>query len=306
MSALPATRAYLWMLLGALGFSTMGAISRELSLSADWRVVAFVRALLMAAFGIPIALFSRAPFSLRGTPLLWIRSIVGSLGMLCTFYTLAHLPFSEAITLIKSFPIAVALLSWIVLRERPGLRIWIAVLAGAAGVFLIAQPHFEHSRFAILVGIVSAFMTAVVMLGLNRLGSMDSRTIVAHFGIVATATCAIAIALGGAAPFPPIFHAPRGWLALLGMGVSGTVGQLAMTRAFALGDPSRVSIVGLTELLFALGFDRFVWDRSITPTMLAGMALVAAPAAWIMATPAAPAPSGSAPPPGPGVPAEPP
>lgn len=291
--------AYLWMIAGALGFSTMGAISRELSLSADWRGIAFVRALLMALFGIPIALLSRAPFTIRGTPLLWIRSIVGSLGMLCTFYTLAHLPFSEAITLIKSFPIAVALLSWIVFRERPALRIWIAVLMGASGVFLIAQPHFDQSPAAILIGIVSAFMTAVVMLGLNRLGSMDSRTIVAHFGMVATATCAVALLLGGETSIPAVFRETKGLLLLFGMGVAGTVGQLAMTRAFALGDPAKVSVVGLTELLFALGFDRLLWNRSITVTMLAGMALVAAPAAWIMAMPgAAAAPPGSTRPPG--------
>jgi drug/metabolite transporter (DMT)-like permease len=285
MRPLPATRAALWMLLGALGFSTMGALSRDLSFSADWRVIAFVRAFLMALFGVPLAIFSGAPFTIRGTPLLWIRSIVGSLGMLATFYTLAHLPFSEAITLIKSFPIAVALLSWIVLGERPGLRVWIAILMGAAGVFLIAQPHFEHSRLAIGIGVGSAFMTAIVMLGLNRLGSLDARTIVAHFGLVATATSAVAVWLAGAAPLPPLFREPRGWISLFGMGVAGTVGQLAMTRAFALGDPSRISVVGLTELLFALAFDRFLWHRDISPMMVAGMALVALPAAWILATP---------------------
>jgi drug/metabolite transporter (DMT)-like permease len=277
----------------------MGALSRELSFSADWRVIAFVRALLMAAFGLPIALFSGAAVTFRGTPLLWIRSIVGSLGMLCTFYTLAHLPFSEAVTLIKSFPIAVALLSWFVLGERPGLRVWIAILTGVAGVVLIAQPHFEHSPFAIGIGIASAFMTAVVMLGLNRLGSMDSRTIVAHFAGVASVTSAVAVGLGGVSPFPPVFGEARGWVSLLGMGVAGTVGQLAMTRAFALGDPSRISVVGLTELLFALAFDRLLWHRAITPTMLAGMALVAAPAAWILASPPSPAPRASGEPPEP-------
>ncbi len=289
-------RPYLWMIAGSLCFATMGALSKALAASADWRTLALVRALLMAVVAVTIGLATRAPLTFRGTPTLWMRSVVGSLGMLCTFYTLTHLQFSEATTLLKSYPLAVALLAWLVLRERPGLKVWIAVGLGIAGVVLIARPHFEESRLAIFVGIVSSFMTAVVMLGLNRLGSMDTRTIVTHFSLVATATCAIAVLLAGGSALPPasVIGNAKGFSMLLGMGLVGTVGQYAMTRAFALGEPARVSVVGLSELLFALGFDALMLrEGSISLPTLAGMALVAAPTAWMFASGPSPASPGS-------------
>ena len=289
-------RPYLWMIAGSLCFATMGALSQKLAATADWRALALVRSTLMAVFAVGIGLATRAPLTLRGTPTLWMRSVVGSLGMLCTFYTLTHLQFSEATTLLKSYPLAVAALSWLVLRERPALKVWVAVGLGVAGVVLIARPHFEESRLAILVGIVSSFLTAVVMLGLNRLGSVDTRTIVTHFSLVATATCGIAVLLAGGSALPgaAVLGNARSLSMLLGMGLVGTAGQYAMTRAFALGEPARVSVVGLSELLFALGFDALLLRHgSISLLTLAGMALVAAPTAWMFAS--GPASPGSTP-----------
>ena len=297
---LAGARAYLWMLAGSLSFATMGALSRSLGTSTDWRMLALVRSALMAVFAVGITVATRAPFTLRASPTLWMRSIVGSLGMLCTFYTLTHLQFSEATTLLKSYPIAVSALAWLVLRERPGGKVWVAVGLGVAGVVLIARPHFEESRFAIGVALVSSLMTAVVMLGLNRLSAVDTRTIVTHFALVATAICAVAVLLpGGAGPLlrSPV-GGPRELSMLLGMGLAGTLGQLAMTRAFATGEASRVSVVGLTELLFALGYDAWIWNRSFSGWTLSGMALVAAPTGWILSTAPLRAPGGSAPPPG--------
>ncbi|HEV3026001.1 MAG TPA: DMT family transporter, partial [Planctomycetota bacterium] len=130
MSARP-IRAYLWMLSSALSFSTMGALSRLLSDQSDWRFLALVRAALMLVFAGAIAWGTRTPFSILGTPILWMRSLVGSLSMICTYFTLTHdLPFAEATTLIKSYPMWVALLSWAVLRDRPSGKVWVAILTG--------------------------------------------------------------------------------------------------------------------------------------------------------------------------------
>jgi len=285
--------AYLWMLWSAVSFATMGALSKLLADTSDWRFLAFVRAALMLLFAAAIGLSTRTTFIFRGTPMLWMRSLVGSLSMLCTFYTLTHLPFSEATTLIKCYPIWVALLSWVVLKERPSGKIWIAIVVGLAGVVLIAQPHFDEARVALATGVVSSIATAVVMLGLNRLAQVDARSIVIHFAMTSTVVCAAVFAIAGSGrPIGALGH-PRDLAMLLGMGLLGTVGQIALTRAFALGDPSRVSVVGLSEMLFGAAYDRILWHRSFGWVTLAGMALVAAPTAWLLATTSRPSRPGS-------------
>lgn len=278
-------RPYLWMISSALSFSTMGAISKALAdRQMDWRFLTLVRAALMLAFAVAIGLLMKTRFILRGTPMLWMRSLVGSLSMVCTFYTLTHLPFSEATTLIKSYPIWVALLSWIVLKDRPSLMVWVAILVGCAGVVMIAQPHFDQARLALATGVLSSMCTAIVMLGLNRLASVDARSIVLHFALIATVISGAVFAFSGRSGQLDSFTHAESVTKLLAMGLLGTVGQIALTRAFALGDPSKVSVVGLSEMLFGAAYDYVVWKRTFGWMTLAGMALVAAPTAWLLAT----------------------
>jgi drug/metabolite transporter (DMT)-like permease len=70
------------------------------------------------------------------------------------------------------------------------------------------------------------------------------------------------------------------WL-LLGVGVSGTLGQILLTKAYATGAPAKVAVVGLTQVVFAMGFDVALWHRPLTPVALLGFALVLAPTTWL-------------------------
>ncbi|HZE97181.1 MAG TPA: DMT family transporter [Planctomycetota bacterium] len=295
MSRRPVT-AYVLMLCSALCFSSMGAMSRLLAVDSDWRFLALVRAALMLVFAGGIAAATKTRFSIRATPMLWMRSIVGSLSMICTYYALTHdLPFAEATTLVKSYPIWVAILSWVVLRERPSIKVWIAILTGAAGVVLICRPHFDHAGLTVAVGILAAMCTAVVLLGLNRLSDVQPREIVLHFALISTLTMGAIYLL--TAPKTPIgaFGTGRGIAMLLGMGLVGTLGQIALTKAFAIGDPPKVSVVGLSELVFGVVYDRILWDRRFGGVTLLGIALVAAPTAWLLAASRRPRPGSSAP-----------
>jgi drug/metabolite transporter (DMT)-like permease len=69
---------------------------------------------------------------------------------------------------------------------------------------------------------------------------------------------------------------------LLGVGISATTGQLFLTKAFAAGPPAKVSVVALTQVVFAALFDVVVTGHAIGPVTLAGMALVVAPTAWLL------------------------
>jgi drug/metabolite transporter (DMT)-like permease len=70
---------------------------------------------------------------------------------------------------------------------------------------------------------------------------------------------------------------------LLGVGVTATVGQLFLTKAFASGPPAKVSVVGLTQIVFAMLLERLLWDHTFRPASLLGTILVMAPTAWLMA-----------------------
>ena len=72
---------------------------------------------------------------------------------------------------------------------------------------------------------------------------------------------------------------------LLAMGVTALVGQLFLTLAFGAGAPSKVSVVGLTQIVFALAFDVWLFGHPVNAITLAGTALVVAPTAWLLTRP---------------------
>jgi drug/metabolite transporter (DMT)-like permease len=267
---------YLWMLLGAFAFASMGAFAHSLKARCDWQVIALARAIvpLFVTGAMVLAAGVRVPV---WRPIsLWVRSIAGSGSLICTFYALTRpsLNVSDVLTLTNLFPIWVALLSWPLLNIVPTGEVWLATLLGIVGVGLIQQPHFAQGEFALFLALGSSFFSAVAMIGLHKLHEIDSRAIVAHFSAVS-----LAIVIGAYFPLPLDFGSLG---LLLGVGVSATFGQLFLTMAFTTGHPAKVSVVGLTQVGFGMLFDILVWGRRFSPVTLAGIVLVILPTAWIM------------------------
>jgi drug/metabolite transporter (DMT)-like permease len=277
---------YAWMLAGCFAFAWMGTFAHLLGAGAcDWRIIALARSLLALLFALSLARLAGARLVLWRPGILWLRSCAGSLSLLCTFFALSRLPPSEVLTLTNTFPIWVALLSWPLLHERPSAATWVAAGCGVLGVFLIQQPGSAVSpeyRFAVPLALIAAFTSAVAMLGLHRLKGLDAWAIVVHFSGVSTAFVLVSWLFG---PVPPVEQVLDARLALLlvGVGAAATVGQLCLTRAFTSGQPARVSVVGLAQIVFALALDALFVDLDFNPTRLAGIGLVVAPTAWMMA-----------------------
>ena len=275
-------RAYLFMLVSSLAFASMGAFSHLAGERCDWHLVAVARSALAFVFTLALSLASGVRLVVFRPALLWVRSVAGSVGIIFAFYALTHLPVSTAVTLTNTVPVWVTLLAWPVLGHRPRAPHWAAVALGLAGVVLVQRPEAAGDRLAAALALGNALSTSVSMIGLNRLGGVDARAVVTHFSGVATVfTLALLLASGGRVDYAPLGDSTT--LALLfGVGLTGTLGQLAMTKAFALGAPSRVSVVGLTQIVFALAFDLLFWRRSFGPAAVLGTALVVAPSAWLI------------------------
>jgi drug/metabolite transporter (DMT)-like permease len=200
----------------------------------------------------------------------------------CYFFALTRLPPSEVLTLGNMVPIWVALLSWPILGEVPTLAVWLSVASGVAGVVLIQQPHFAEGRPDALIAVAASVFTAIAMMGLHRLRSIEPAAIVTHFSGVSFVFCILAASFldSGTAKMTPL--SAGGLLMLVGVGATATVGQLFLTKAYAEGMPAKVSVVGLTQVVFAILCDALVWPVTYNPTAVTGIILVLAPTAWLL------------------------
>lgn len=273
---------YWWMLLGSFAFAVMGLTAVEINRHCDWQISACVRSGLVGVFALILALQARAKLVLWKPGFLWVRGLAGSVSMVCTFYAFSRMTAAEVMTLTNTFPIWVALLYWPLYGRRPSGVVWAATLLAVGGVVLIEQPSGDAGASdAVVSCLVAAMATAVAMLGLNQLGHLDARSVVVHFSFVAFGFCLASTFL-----FPrkhDLIEAVEPWtlLLLLCMAMSATLGQLCLTRAFTTGIPTKVSVVGLTQIVFALLFQVML---GLVPGVwtLVGIVLVVVPSGVLM------------------------
>jgi drug/metabolite transporter (DMT)-like permease len=270
----------------------MAAAAHALRWHCDWQIIALARSTIPFVLGAALATLQGARLVLFTPRILWVRSIAGSVSLVCTFFALTVLPPSHVFTLASTFPIWVALLSWPLYRERPSPQVWLSIIGSVVGVALMelsAPPEsaetdaFPH-WLAVLSTLIAAFSTAVAMLGLHRLRHIHPWAIVAHFSGVALTFSLASFFLGSHSAMPSTPPRTETLLLLLAVGATATVGQLFLTKAFTAGPPAKIAVVNLMQIVFALLLDVLFWDRRFNALTLAGMALVMAPTVWLMSS----------------------
>ena len=275
-------QASLWITGGAFFLALMSALSHEVGSRCDWSLIALVRAVVMFVTSALLVKLSGRQLVFLRPRTLWIRSLAGSFSLVCNFYALTRMPVADAITLMNVHPLWISLITALLHRRWPRSTEFLGVLCGLAGVALIERPHLAHDGAPALVALLSSLSSAVAMLGLHQLKSVDSRAVVAHFAGVASVVSLFVVGVKfsqGLILMPQYPLSASYWL--LAVGATGTVGQIMLTRAYALGSPTRVAVVGLTQVMFARIFDVLIWGRELGPLTLAGFAMVLAPSTWL-------------------------
>ncbi|MGH9678199.1 MAG: DMT family transporter, partial [Candidatus Acidiferrum sp.] len=271
-ATISARAPYAWMLLGSMSFATMSTLAHGLGDKNDWQLIALARsgtAFLIAAI---LAKAAGVRLVFRSPKILWMRSLAGSLSVVCTFYALARpeVPAANTLTLTNMFPLWVALLCWPLYGHRPTPALVLALACGLGGVALIQQPHLANGDYAVIAALLASCATAVAMLGLHRLQAIDPRAIVVHFSGVSTFVCLFCFLVferkSTGVPAPQ----PRALLMLFAVGVTATIGQLFLTKAFVAGSPTRVSLVALTQIPLVMLFDVVIWRHSFNWLTLLG------------------------------------
>ena len=196
-----------------------------------------------------------------------------TVGLLALFtYGLQTLGLAEAYTLSFIAPMVITMLSVPLLKERVPPRHWAAIAVGLAGVVVALRP--DQSAFLSL-GALAVLAAAVCYAVSNLIGRIISRTEPSATLLFWTTAGLVvggsALSLGQWVPVPAE-HAPL----LLGLAVSGFLGQLAITEAFRHGQASAVAPFEYTALAWAVALDWMVW-RAVPDgyTLLGGAIIIA-------------------------------
>jgi drug/metabolite transporter (DMT)-like permease len=262
-------RGGLYMVASALLFTLMSVAVKIASATLPNVVVVFFR----SGFGLLTLLPFVIGVDLRTRQVRehLIRSLAGIASMYCFFYTLAHMRLADAVLLNYSLPIFIPFVESVWLGEAFPRRLWIPVAVGFLGVIVILRPGSGLMQPVALLGVASALFAAVAQVGVRRLTRTEPvARIVFYFAIIATCLSAL--------PTVVSWRTPHGlvWLAAAAMGLTATMGQLAMTRAYAHAPASQVGPFIYSSVVFAAGLDWLFWRKLPDAFTVAGGVLVVA------------------------------
>ena len=237
-----------WMLVASLGFALMGVCVKLGAPHFSAAEMVFWRSLLsMLATAV---LLWRADTSLR-TQRFGMhahRGVAGFVSLFMLFYSLTQLPVATAMTLNYTSPLFVALLFGLLARQRIRPLLWFSVVLGFVGAILLLRPTIEPAQvLPALVGLASGAVSAVAYWNVRQLvqANEPEERVVFYFALFSTAGALVWM-------LPQSWHAitldNAGYLA--GVGVFGTVGQLAMTRAYGKGSAIAAAALSYSGIVF--------------------------------------------------------
>ena len=273
-----------WMILSALIFSTMAVCVKFASAHFNNAELVFYRGVIGIVF---MAGFARV----RGTSLvthvlpmhIW-RSVVGVAALSSWFYAIANLPLATAMTLnyMSSVWIAAFLVGGSLMFAKAGERIQsqgplvAAILASFAGVVMLLRPTMDQNQaFAGLIGLLSglgaAFAYMQVMV-LARMGEPEGRTVF-YFAVGTAIAGGLGMAVLGVSDWNWL-HAV--WL--LPIGLLASIGQLCMTKAYAMstnhGGTLMVANLQYSGIIFSALYGLVLFGDQIPLLGWAGMGLI--------------------------------
>lgn len=245
----------LFILGAAAGFAFMNLF---VSLAGDLPTMqkVFFRNLFAAVIVFFILLFDKQKFRIHSKqclPWLFLRSLVGFLGVILNFYAIDRIgSISDASILNKLSPFFAILFSALLLKEKPAWAEVVFVVIAFGGALFVVRPNFSAEVLPACAGFLSGACAGFAYTCVRILGLKGERGLMTVFFFSAFST---AVAL----PFFIIGYVPMTGLQFLWLvlsGVSATVGQFFITAAYRFAPAKEIAVFDYAQVPIAalLGF----------------------------------------------------
>lgn len=247
-------RAMIYIIVSAFCFAVMNLCVR---MSGDLPAFqkSFFRNLVAVFFALAVLISKKSSLRPKKGNLVFLllRSTAGTVGIVCNFYALGHIPLSDASILNKMSPFFVIIFSWMILKEKLTLFQGTAVFTAFIGALFVIKPSFSNidvfpSALGLFGGMMAGFAYTMVRI-LGKRGENGS-LIVFFFSLFSCVSMTPFLIFD----FHPM-EASQVFL-LIGAGLAAAGGQFSITAAYCNAPAREISVYDYSQIIFAtlLGF----------------------------------------------------
>ncbi|WP_191117915.1 DMT family transporter [Vibrio campbellii] len=243
-----------FMVLSAFGFALMSATVKHVSLHGI-PVFEIVAARALVSLVISYLDVKRKGISVWGNnkPLLFARGAVGTMALMCVYYSVTMLPLAEATIFQYIHPVFTALLAVFFLKERIQSSTFICIALCLLGVYVMVKPETgpdaEHAlpMFSVMIAILGAFGSSIAYVIVRKLSQTeDSSVIIFYFPLVALPASILLI--GDQFVMPDLYLT----MMLVLVGVFTQIGQLGLTKAMQTQEAGKASAYSYVQIIFSV------------------------------------------------------
>ena len=215
----------------------------------------FFRNLIAMIFAFMILTRSGEKLSYRkkDLPMLLMRSIFGTIGILCNFYAVDHLLVSDASMLNKLSPFFVIIFSALFLKEKANTVQKISVVIAFIGALFVVKPSMDvFQNINSLIGVMGGLGAGIAYTCVRQLGKQGVKGARVVF-FFSSFSCLVLV------PYLLVDYHPmtmQQLLCLVGAGLMAAGGQFSITAAYNFAPAKEISVFDYTQVVFAaiLGF----------------------------------------------------
>lgn len=215
---------------------------------------AFFRNAVAAIIAFGTLVKSKEKFALKkeNIPDLFMRSLCGTLGLICNFYAIDKLNIADANILNKLSPFFAILMSYFILKEKANKIEWLSVIVAFTGALFVVKPSFNMQFVYAMIGVCGGLGAGIAYTFVRKLGKKGERgpIIVLCFSVF---SCVVTLPFL-ISQFKPMSLLQFVFLILAGVAAAG--GQFSITKAYTKAPARDISVFDYTQVLFAalLGF----------------------------------------------------
>lgn len=199
-----------------------------------------------------------------------IRGVLSVAMMISFTFALKQLSLAKAYALFFVAPLLIAVLSIVMLGERVRRPQWLAIAVGFAGVLIVLKPGaigFGWAGTLAVLGTAMCYSLSSILVKI--IGRTDSTQSMIFWMTCMLAIGATLIAIPGWQPIASE-HAP----VILGVAMTGAIGQWGITEAFKRAPAASVAPLEYSGLAWVMMIDLAVWAVLPDWSTLAGAAVI--------------------------------
>lgn len=239
----------IFMILSVISFSVMDIVVKLMSSHYPTGQLIFFRGffgLIPILFIIPKERFGNL-LKTEKIKLHLVRAFGGAFAMTFLYLGLKFLPIADAITISFAAPIFATIFSIIFLNEKVRLIRWLAIFFGLTGVIIVLKPGTELFTYYSFYPILFCIGFATISIAIKKLSKTEPDYLIAlYFTLVLILFGLISISMG----WKKIDISDIHYLIIIGL--SGSIGNIFLTKSIREADISLVTPIKYLSLVFAI------------------------------------------------------